>query len=124
MHNNTHSVHNCLLKSRRDLPCLWSCCYVSPPPLSGTNCCPSPFPGGAGPPAPKMASLFPGSAHTSSLPSVTKVNHIHIDHINETQRLRNMNISRKNQFSNMLVSSFYVLNMAQSKIEPYYVFCL
>ncbi len=77
MHNNTHSVHNRLLKSWQDrLPFLRSCCYVFLPPLSGTNCCPSPFPGGAGPPNPRMASLFPGFpgfAHTLSLPSVTSI---------------------------------------------------
>ncbi len=76
--HNTHSVHNCLLKSRRDLLLSsWSFCNVSPPPLSGTNCRPSPFPSGAGPPVPKVASLFPGSAHTPSLPSITTVHTVY-----------------------------------------------
>ncbi len=67
MHNNTYSVHNrsskpwwgCLL-------CPRSSCYAFSPPLSGLNWCSiSPF-GGPGPPTPKVASPFPGSAHTPS----------------------------------------------------------
>ncbi len=67
MHSNTHSVHNYLSKSWRGrLLCPRSSCYVFPPPLSGTNCCSLPLPGGPGPPSPKVASPFPGSAHTPS----------------------------------------------------------
>ncbi len=65
--HDTHSVHNYLLKS------WWSRllrprspCYVFPPPLSGINWRSLPLPGGPGPPTPKVASLFPGSAHTPS----------------------------------------------------------
>jgi hypothetical protein len=67
MHSNTHSVHNCFLKSWRSrLLCPRSSCYVFPPPLSGPNCCSLPLSGGPGPPTPKVASLFPGSAHAPS----------------------------------------------------------
>jgi hypothetical protein len=72
MHNNTHSVHKRLLKMwRARLLCLWPSRYIYPPPLSEANCPPFPSPGGPGPPASKMASFSPGSAHTPSLPSVT-----------------------------------------------------
>ncbi len=64
---NTHSVHNYLLKTWWScLLCPRSSCYVFPPPLSGINWCSLPPPGGPGPPTPKVASLFPGSAHTPS----------------------------------------------------------
>jgi hypothetical protein len=64
---DTQSVHNYLLKSwwsRLLYP--WSSCYVFPPPLSGINWCSLPPSGGPGPPTPKVASLFPRSAHTPS----------------------------------------------------------
>ncbi len=72
MHNNTHSVHKCLLKMwRARLLRPWPSRYVYPPPLSDTNCPPFPSPGGPGPPFSKMASFSPGSTHTLSPPSVT-----------------------------------------------------
>jgi hypothetical protein len=64
---DTHSVHNYLLKlwwSR--LLCPRSSCYVFPPPLSGISWCSLTLRGGPGPPTPKVASPFPGSAHTPS----------------------------------------------------------
>jgi hypothetical protein len=65
--HDTHSVHNYLLKSWWSrLLCPRSSCFVFPPPLSGSNWCSLPLSGGLGPPAPKVASLFPGSAHTPS----------------------------------------------------------
>jgi hypothetical protein len=68
---DTHSVHNYLLKSWWSrLLCPRSSCYVFPPALSRINWCSLPIPGGPGPPTPKVASLFPGSAH--SLPMVQK----------------------------------------------------
>ncbi len=67
MHNNTHSVHNRLLKPWWGrLLCPQSSCLVFPPPLSGLNWCSLSPLGGPGPPTPKVASPFPGSAHTPS----------------------------------------------------------
>ncbi len=72
MHNNTHSVHNRLLKMWwARLPRPWPSQYVYPPPLSADNCPPFPSPGGPGPPASKMVSFSPGSTHTPSPPSIT-----------------------------------------------------
>ncbi len=72
MHTNTHSVHSRLLKLWRvRLPSQWPCCYVSPPPLSGTNCCPLPFSGGLAPPPPSPKWLPFPQAHTPSPLSVT-----------------------------------------------------
>jgi hypothetical protein len=72
MHNSTHSVHKRLLKVwRARLLCLWPCCYVPSPLLSGANCQPFPPPGGPGPPASKVASFSPGSTHTPSPLSIT-----------------------------------------------------
>jgi hypothetical protein len=72
MHNNTHSVHNRLLKlwQVRLLP-QWPCCYVPSPPLSGANCRPFPHSGGPGPPVSKMAPFSPGFTHTPSPLSAT-----------------------------------------------------
>ncbi len=72
MHNNTHSVHNRLLKLWRVrlLP-QWPCCYVPSPPLSGANRRPFPLSGGPGPPVSKMAPFSPGSTYTPSPLSAT-----------------------------------------------------
>ncbi len=72
MHNNTHSVHKCLLVMwRARLLCLEPFRYVCPPPLSEANCPPFPPPGGPGPPVTKMAPFSPRSTHTPTAPSVT-----------------------------------------------------
>ncbi len=66
-HYDTHSLHNHHLKSWWSrLLCPQSSCYVFPPTLSGIIWCSLPLPGGLRPHTPKVASLFPGSAHTPS----------------------------------------------------------
>ncbi len=79
-HNNTHSVHNRLLKLWRVrlLP-QWPCCYVPSPPLSGANCCPFPLSVGPGPPVSKMAPFSPGSTHTPSPLSATTIPLTHLE---------------------------------------------
>ncbi len=73
IHNNTHSVHNRLLKLWRvRLLSRWPCCYVPSPPLSGGNYRPLPVSGGPGPPIPNMASFSSGSTHTPSPLSATE----------------------------------------------------
>ncbi len=65
MHEDTYSVHDRPLKPWWGrLPCFQTSCYVFSPPLSRLNWRSLSPIGGPGPPAPKVASLSLGSAHT------------------------------------------------------------
>jgi hypothetical protein len=65
MHNDTHSVHNRLLKPWWGrLPCTQTIFYVFSSPLSKLNWRSLSVVGGPGPPTPKVASPLLGSAHT------------------------------------------------------------